>query len=71
MSKSAVMKIIRVEPKFEFDPDRYILAMWLIYRSRPSTAEPDETGAYYVGDCGNVPEKNWTRLTPYSPAEPR
>ena len=61
-----------LEKKFqpEFDPDQHVFAMFLLYATRPSNAEPDETGAYFIGDCGNMPEKNWARLIgPYSPAQ--
>jgi hypothetical protein len=56
--------------KSKFEPDKHVLAMFLLWASRPSNAEPDETGRYFIGDCGTVPEKNWERpIGPYSAAQ--
>jgi len=56
------------EPHADFN--RFVLGMFLLYATRPRDAEPDETGAYFIGECSNVPQKNWTRpLGPYSPAQ--
>jgi hypothetical protein len=65
------MSMAIIKPPKPFDVDQHILAMWLLYGSRPRNAEPDETGAFYIGDCGSdLPNKNWQRLTPYSLAKP-
>ena len=54
------------QPGFE----GYVLAMFLLWASRPCKEKPDETGAYFIGDVGgSVPEQSWKRLTPYSLAE--
>ena len=34
-----------------------VLAMFLLWASRPRSAEPDETGAYFIGDVGEAPEQ--------------
>jgi len=53
-----------------FDPDQHVLAMYLLYATRPGNAEPDETGRYFIGTVENAPEKTWTRpIGPYSPAQ--
>ncbi len=57
-----------VHPKFE--PDRHVLAMFLLYASRPRDAEPDETGRYFIGDVGDAPDRTFERWSPYSVAEP-
>jgi len=49
--------------------DQFVWAMWILYLARPSSAEPDDTGAYFIGACGRVPEKTWFRDTPYSLAQ--
>jgi len=62
-----------LEKKFAqatFDPDRHVLAMFLLYASRPRNAEPDETGAYFIGDVGDAPERTFERWCSYSVAEP-
>jgi hypothetical protein len=54
------------------DIDGHILAMLLLWASRPSNAEPDENGRYFIGAVENAPEKNWARpIGPYSVAERR
>jgi hypothetical protein len=56
----------------KFNPDQHVLAMFLLYASRPRDGEPDETGRYFIGECGDVPEKNWARpIGPYSSAQPK
>ena len=57
-----------VQPKF--DPEKHVLAMFLLYATRPGNAEPDETGAYFIGECGDVSERTFERRSPYSIAEP-
>jgi hypothetical protein len=51
-----------------FDVDAHILAMWLLYGSRPRNAEPDETGAYYIGNVEEpgLQHQHMERETPYS-----
>ena len=46
--------------------DALILAYWLMFCRAPRKAQPDETGAYSLGEIGADVEKNWSRLTPYS-----
>jgi hypothetical protein len=41
--------------------DEKVLPYWLLWASRPRDAEPDETGAYFIGGVENAPEKNWER----------
>jgi hypothetical protein len=53
------------------DVEAHILAMWLLFCSRPKKAEPEPDGSYLIGDVGSAPEKTWERLTPYSLAVPR
>ena len=52
-----------------FDLDRQILMYWLMYCRAPGRetlpGEPVD-----LGEIGQVKEKDWERLTPYSPAEP-
>jgi hypothetical protein len=52
------------------DVDSLLLAYWLMWASRPRDPNPDETGAYFIGDCGDVPERTFQRWCPYSVAEP-
>ena len=54
----------------EFDPEQHVLAMFILYATRPGNAEPDETGRYFIGDCGEVSEHTFQRWSPYSVAEP-
>jgi hypothetical protein len=49
----------------------YIAAMWLIYCRAPRKAEPDVDGMYDLSEIGSVPEKNFSRATPYSIARPK
>ncbi len=58
------------QPKF--DPEQRMLAMFRLYATRSQQPEPDETGAYFIGDVGDAPEKTWARpIGPYSVAERR
>lgn len=62
------MEIVRYRKPF--DVDAHVLAMWLIYCRAPRKMSPDVDGHFDLGDIGEAPEKNWERLTPYSPAHP-
>jgi len=54
------------------DFDGYVLAMFLLWASRPREVNPDETGAYFIGDVGEAPEQpTFERWCPYSLAQPR
>jgi hypothetical protein len=72
-AQSAVATI----PRLGHDRDRYILYMWLLFlrspaaptkaaiiRSRAQGIEP----VFDLGDIGDVPDKRFSRATPYSPA---
>ena len=65
---------MNIEKKFQpkFNPNQHVLAMYLLYATRPGNAEPDETGRYFIGEVSEAPEeKSWSRMTPYSVAERR
>jgi len=51
------------------DREAYIQAMWLLFMFAPSKPAPEPDGMYNLGEIGSVTNKNWTRLTPYSPTE--
>jgi len=55
----------------EFDPEQHVLAMYLLYATRPGNAEPDETGAYFIGEVGEaqLSDQRLQRGTPYSICE--
>jgi hypothetical protein len=61
---TAIIKLLK-----PFDVDQHILAMYLMFCRAPGRktgpGEPVDLGE--IGDCR---EKNWNRLTPYSPAKP-
>jgi len=63
--------IIKQQSEPRSNLDAFVWALFLLYASRPSDAEPDETGRYFIGDCGDVPERTWTREQTYSPAQPK
>jgi hypothetical protein len=46
--------------------DAHITAMWLLFCKAPKKATPDVDGSFSLGEIGGAPEKQWTRLTPYS-----
>lgn len=46
--------------------DAHITAMWLLFCKAPKNEKPDLDGSFSLGEIGEAPEKNWTRLTPYS-----
>jgi len=52
-----------------FDVDQHILAYWLMFCRAPSrkTGPGEQVD---LGEIGSIQEKNWERLTPYSPSEP-
>ena len=52
-------------------PDREALiqAMWLLFLFAPSKPTPEPDGMYSLGEIGTDASKNWSRVTPYSPAE--
>jgi len=48
--------------------DQHVWAMWLMYCRAPGRkTAPGEV--VDLGEVGSVPEKKWTRLTPYSLAQ--
>ena len=49
--------------------DAHILAMWLLFLFPPSKPTPELDGMYNLGEIGSDASKNWSRVTPYSPAE--
>jgi hypothetical protein len=64
--------------RLNHDREALILAYWLMFlrspavptkaaiiRSRGRGIEP----VFDLGDIGHVPEKNWSKASPYSPAE--
>jgi hypothetical protein len=58
--------IVKYEPKPHVDA--FLFAMYLMYCRAPgkktAPGEPIE-----LGEIGSVPEKNWSKASPYSPAE--
>ena len=55
----------------ERQPDREALiqAMWLLFLFAPSKPTPELDEFYNLGEIGSDAAKNWSRVTPYSPAE--
>jgi len=64
------MLCLKEKMKTQSDFEAHILAMFILYASRPRKREPDETGAYFIGNVGEALERNFQRWCPYSPAEP-
>jgi len=66
----AMLTPMRLKEKKKTQPDfeTHILAMFLLYASRPRKAEPDESGSYFIGDVGNarLNDQRLSRETPYS-----
>ncbi len=61
------MGIVKRQP--EADREAYIQAMWLLFLFAPSKANPEPDGMYNLGEIGSDASKNWSRITPYSPAK--
>jgi hypothetical protein len=51
------------------DREAHIHAMWLLFLFAPSKAIPEPDGFFNLGEIGSDANKNWSRVTPYSPAE--
>ena len=52
------------------DPrEAYILRMWILYLAAPGHDTRDDSGAYSLGEVGQVNERKISRMTPYSVAE--
>lgn len=64
------MAHIVVRPKI-IDREAYIQAMWLRFLFAPSKPNPEPDGSFNLGEIGSDADKNWSRVTPYSPAEER
>jgi hypothetical protein len=62
-------QLIKVVPKP--DIDAFILAMFLMWARAPRTPNADIDGAFDLGEVGAAPEKTWTKVTPYSLAQPK
>jgi hypothetical protein len=67
-TSNVMNSIIKRQPETPSDLDAFIWAMFLLWRSRPGSAEPDETGAYFIGDVGEarLSDQRLRRETPYS-----
>ena len=63
------MMLAKHTPKPDFDS--FVYGMLILYLLQPSKSEPDLDGMYDLGEINGVPEKNWTKSTPYSPAVTR
>ncbi len=63
------MNPITKYPK-RFDVDAQILMYWLMYVRAPGRETPPGE-AVDLQEIGTVPEKSWSRDTPYSVAQPR
>jgi hypothetical protein len=62
-----VREIQRVPPKGY----AFVWAMWLMYCRAPSKPNADIDGCFDLGEIGRATDKNWTKATPYSPAQVR
>jgi len=53
------------------DHERFLLAMWLIFATRPGKAEPEEDGSFFVGEINDarITDQRLRRVTPYSTCE--
>lgn len=58
--------IVNTPPWRQFNPEAYMLLMFLMYARAPRKAAPEVDGFYSLGEIGADREKQWTRLTPYS-----
>lgn len=48
------------------DCDAFITAMYLMFLRAPRDPKPNLDGSFSLGEIGETPEKQWTRMTPYS-----
>lgn len=64
------MKIVKYQPPMRPPSvDSLLLAYFLMFARAPRKAEPDADGFYDLSEIGPDVEKNWSRLTPYSPSQ--
>ena len=63
--------IVKYMPPQPYDAARdYIARMWELFLHCNAASAPDASGAYMIADdIGEVREKNWERMTPYSLAK--
>jgi hypothetical protein len=67
----AMTAIIKAQPRID-QRELYIAAMFAMYLRAPARPTREEVKRGIVsdlGEVGSVQEKNWTRATPYSPAQ--
>jgi hypothetical protein len=62
-----VTAIVKYSPR-KFDPEAYMLLMFLMYARAPRKAAPDENGVFGLGEIGEVRlhDQRLERETPYS-----
>ena len=66
-AQSTTMEIVKYQPSTPPPSvDGLLLAYFLMFARAPRNPEPDDTGAYSLGEIGSDVEKQWSRLTPYS-----
>ena len=48
-----------------------IASMWALFLLQNANPKPELDGSFFLGDISNPAEKNWTKATPYSLAQPK
>lgn len=51
--------------------DEKVAAYWQLFLLQNASPKPDPDGSFFLGEVGSAPEKNWTKVTPYSLAQPK
>jgi hypothetical protein len=49
--------------------EEYIFRYFQMYLRANASPKPDASGAWFLGDIEDPAPKNWTKATPYSPAQ--
>ena len=68
MTKGNTNSLTKRQPEPPSEFDRFVLAMFILYGTRPCDPKPDETGAYFIGEVGKarLDDQRLHRDAPYS-----
>jgi hypothetical protein len=67
-----MVSIVKVEHKTAQElHDERVAAMWALFLLQNANPKPELDGSFYLGTISNPAEKNWTKVTPYSLAQPK
>jgi len=60
--------LVRRKPQWDWR-EEYVFRYFQMYLRANANPKPEPDGSFFLGNVEEVREKNWTKATPYSPAQ--